>query len=405
MERVSIIVPVLSTTTKQDLTDCVASVMGQTYPELELLLVGKTSNTTALKLKYPKITIIPTVEQLNASSCRNLGVISASGTYISFVNADEILEPQFIATLVNAMKQTSSDMVISAGHLLQVSSARLQGLNASFTAHEAANQLQANQSTNQLSTPLSNKMGNPLGNNIGTPLGNQPGKSQAMNELSEQSIPENGQSYLQPLQSLSTLECIDSHHLFDIPYEASGKLFKRSSYEDAGLHFDENQNLWESNKWHLQCMFGLKSLTLIQYQGLHRENGGHTLTKENLCAYFDTLAQCYELLKQHGYATLYDNFFLKFVAHSWVQRALLATSRQDQIAVFKYGWQLMHQWGYNFDLNLEAAEQQQRRYQQLGENSHDLGLKQEAEHCATLRYVYELIAYFLQHLNLRKLPY
>lgn len=360
MERVSIIVPVLSATTKQDLTACVASVMAQSYPELELLLVGEASSTTALKLKYPQITIIPTVEKLNASACRNLGELHATGSYLTFVNASETLVPQFVATLVQAMEQNASDMVISVGNLLQLpGGSKLYSLSAQ-TAE----------------------------------------KSQAR----PQSEPQYGAQELS-CQSMTTRECIELHHLFDIPYEPSGKLFKRVSYENAGIHFDENQNLWEANAWHLQCMFGLQSLTLVHYQGVHHDSCVRPLTKENLCAYFDTLSQCYDILKQHGYAALYDNFFLKFVAHSWVQRALLASSRQDQIAVFKYGWQLMQHWGYSFDLNLEAAEQQQRKYQMLGENSHDLGLNQEAEHCATLCYIYELIAYFLQHLNLRKIPY
>ena len=86
--KVSIIVPVYNTA--KYLKKCVNSLIAQTYPNVEILLVndGSTDGSGALcdwfANKYPQIKVFHK-ENGGLSDARNVGVDQACGKYISFV--------------------------------------------------------------------------------------------------------------------------------------------------------------------------------------------------------------------------------------------------------------------------------------------------------------------------------
>ena len=111
---VSVIVPVYNS--EAHLAKCLESLTGQTYPHLEIILVddGSTDSSAELMAGFAaKDERIRVVSQANAgvSRARNVGLASAQGTYVSFVDSDDWLEPETYAEVVTAFEGNDIDFV------------------------------------------------------------------------------------------------------------------------------------------------------------------------------------------------------------------------------------------------------------------------------------------------------
>jgi glycosyltransferase involved in cell wall biosynthesis len=89
-------------------TDAVDSLLGQTHPELEVIVVNDGSFTPADEVleelaERPRVTV---VTQANAgeSSARNLAAILARGEYLVMLDADNMLEPAFVERALAAFE-------------------------------------------------------------------------------------------------------------------------------------------------------------------------------------------------------------------------------------------------------------------------------------------------------------
>ena len=96
---VSIIVPIYNTS--DYLSRCIDSVLAQTYPHFELILVddGSTDESGALADSFAeKDKRITVYHKPNAgvSHTRNFGLSRATGEWISFVDSDDALSPVFL---------------------------------------------------------------------------------------------------------------------------------------------------------------------------------------------------------------------------------------------------------------------------------------------------------------------
>ena len=116
MPKVSIIIPYYN----QDedmLIRCIKSAQSQTYPDHELIIVndGSDPNHTALLHdSCSQFNNIRLFEQENAgvSAARNLGVSKAEGEYITFLDADDELQPFFLEEAIRIEEETGVDLVI-----------------------------------------------------------------------------------------------------------------------------------------------------------------------------------------------------------------------------------------------------------------------------------------------------
>lgn len=108
---VSIVVPVYNC--EAYLPDCVQSILGQTYDNIELLLVddGSTDQSGRLCDQYSDNSRVQVFHQDNAgvSCARNFGIAAASGTYIMFVDGDDTIEETMVETLVRALHEAEAD--------------------------------------------------------------------------------------------------------------------------------------------------------------------------------------------------------------------------------------------------------------------------------------------------------
>lgn len=114
-EKVSLIVPIYKV--EDDLEDCVNSLISQTYSNLEIILVddgspdrcGQIADSIALRDQRVKVIHKPNG---GLSDARNAGMKVMTGDYVSFVDSDDMLEPEFIEQMLNLAKKYQAEMVV-----------------------------------------------------------------------------------------------------------------------------------------------------------------------------------------------------------------------------------------------------------------------------------------------------
>ena len=113
---ISIIVPVYNCETF--LSQCVNSLLEQTYPHIEIILVNDGSKDNsgniceALAFNNSKVNVIHQVNN-GAAKARQTGVLHARGEYVVFIDADDWVETDYIESLVSIALKHKCDIVIS----------------------------------------------------------------------------------------------------------------------------------------------------------------------------------------------------------------------------------------------------------------------------------------------------
>lgn len=119
---VSIIVPAYNA--GDYLAECVGSILAQTFDCWELILIddGSTDNTAAMCRDYaaamPDKVRTRRVDRVGLSAARNTGIRMAQGTFITFVDADDRLFPQFLERMT-ALMQSEPDCGIAVAQFTQ----------------------------------------------------------------------------------------------------------------------------------------------------------------------------------------------------------------------------------------------------------------------------------------------
>ena len=112
---ISIIIPVYQV--EKYLDKCIASVVNQTYSNLEIILVddGSPDNCPAIcdawKERDPRINVIHQ-ENGGLSHARNEGLKLAVGEFIGFVDSDDWIEPNMYETLLSIMMDAGIDIAV-----------------------------------------------------------------------------------------------------------------------------------------------------------------------------------------------------------------------------------------------------------------------------------------------------
>ena len=118
---VSIIIPIYNV--EQYITVCLQSVGAQTYTDYEVILVDDcgTDNTMNLVEKFindninvkdNRWRVIRQEKNMGPSAARNLGVASAKGEYIFFLDSDDTLMPDCLEQLLKTAKLSSADITV-----------------------------------------------------------------------------------------------------------------------------------------------------------------------------------------------------------------------------------------------------------------------------------------------------
>lgn len=118
----SIIVPVYNT--RDYLTTCIESILGQTYKYFEVILIddGSTDGSASICDEYAKKDErIKVIHKNNEGivSARKAGVELAQGRYILGVDADDWIDPNRFENVANTIETTNSDIIYSSGMTME----------------------------------------------------------------------------------------------------------------------------------------------------------------------------------------------------------------------------------------------------------------------------------------------
>ena len=112
---VSIIIPVYNA--EFYLENCIKSILKQTYPEFEILCVddGSTDSSGQICDTLAQIDCriqVAHTDNFGVAHARNIGLEMAKGEYISFCDADDEMEPDYLEKMVCAIERYGGDIAI-----------------------------------------------------------------------------------------------------------------------------------------------------------------------------------------------------------------------------------------------------------------------------------------------------
>lgn len=99
------------------ISKCFDSILKQTYSNLEVIVVDDGSADGTLKVcdayskKDKRIKVIHQDNQ-GVSAARNLGLSTASGSFVTFLDADDFIHEQMYEKLINAIKTNNADIAM-----------------------------------------------------------------------------------------------------------------------------------------------------------------------------------------------------------------------------------------------------------------------------------------------------
>ena len=109
---ISVIIPVYNA--EKYLSDCIHSVLEQTYPNFEVICIddGSTDHSVQILKRFnsSKIKIFTQANQ-GVSVARNFGLDQARGDLITFVDSDDVIDPHFLEKLVSIYDSSHSSVI------------------------------------------------------------------------------------------------------------------------------------------------------------------------------------------------------------------------------------------------------------------------------------------------------
>lgn len=114
---VSIIVPVYCAA--DTIVRCVESLVHGTYPDIEIILVEDCSPDQSwaicleLQQKYPCVKAYRNECNCGVSATRNYGLQKMTGKYLMFVDSDDWVESDYVASFVEAYQAYQPDLIVS----------------------------------------------------------------------------------------------------------------------------------------------------------------------------------------------------------------------------------------------------------------------------------------------------
>lgn len=116
MPQISIIVPVYNS--ERYLKDCLDSLRGQSFSDLEVILVDDGSSDTSVEIckdyarEDGRFQVV-CMEHKGVSAARNTGLSHASGRYLAFVDSDDFIAPDWCEVLWTLLQEQRLPIAIS----------------------------------------------------------------------------------------------------------------------------------------------------------------------------------------------------------------------------------------------------------------------------------------------------
>ena len=115
-DKISIIVPIYNV--EYYIEDCVKSILGQSYRNLEIIFVNDGSTDNSIDILKDLISNdhrCSIVSQKNGglSSARNKGLSVSTGEYVTFIDSDDFLKESYIEELYKNLINNLADISIA----------------------------------------------------------------------------------------------------------------------------------------------------------------------------------------------------------------------------------------------------------------------------------------------------
>ncbi|MBE6406518.1 MAG: glycosyltransferase family 2 protein [Lentisphaerae bacterium] len=115
--KISVIVPVYNV--EQYLEQCLSSLIGQTYKNIEIILLndGSSDSSAGILKRYAQLDArikLYEWENVGYSETLRRGVSFATGEYLAFLDSDDWAEPDFIETLYTSLREENADFSVGS---------------------------------------------------------------------------------------------------------------------------------------------------------------------------------------------------------------------------------------------------------------------------------------------------
>ena len=117
MPKISVVIPVYNT--ERFIARLIESVMTQTFEDFELILVDDGSKDASGEIcdrfaaKYSGKVRVKHNENQGVSSARNCGIDMATGEWVTFIDSDDYILPQYLQNLYDNAEKFNSDFVMT----------------------------------------------------------------------------------------------------------------------------------------------------------------------------------------------------------------------------------------------------------------------------------------------------
>ena len=143
-EKISVIVPVYNV--EAYLERCVESILHQTYTNFELILINDGSTDSSgqicdqLAYQYENIKVYH-IENAGVSNARNMGIQLATGSWVTFIDSDDFVTQDYLATLASAAEGLNVGFVIAPLHHIK------NGIVTDIPSHSGKTELWSTEET------------------------------------------------------------------------------------------------------------------------------------------------------------------------------------------------------------------------------------------------------------------
>ena len=143
-EKISVIVPVYNV--EAYLERCVESILQQTYAHFELILINDGSTDSSgqicdhLASQYENIKVYH-IENAGVSNARNMGIQLATSSWVTFIDSDDFVTQDYLATLASAAEGLNVGFVIAPLHHIK------NGIVTDLPSHSGKTELWSTEET------------------------------------------------------------------------------------------------------------------------------------------------------------------------------------------------------------------------------------------------------------------
>ncbi len=116
MGKPSVSIIIVTWNGKKYLGECISSLLNQSYPNFEIILVDNASSdgtTEFVKENYPSVQVIQNSENLGFAKGTNIGILRAKGELVALFNQDAIADKDWLVNLVKAIEKSANTAAVA----------------------------------------------------------------------------------------------------------------------------------------------------------------------------------------------------------------------------------------------------------------------------------------------------